>query len=44
MTHVLQVVLDPLQLLEQQVHVDHVGQDEQASHRGQEVAGGADLE
>ena len=30
---VLQVVLDPPQLLQEQVDVDHVGKDEQPGHR-----------
>ena len=43
-SYMFQVVLDPLQLLEQEVHVDHIGQDEQTSHGGQKIARGTDLE
>ena len=41
---VLDVVLDPAKLLEEQVDVDHVGQDEKPGHCGQQVSRCPDLE
>jgi hypothetical protein len=37
------IVLDSPQLLEQQVNVDHVGQDQKAGNGGKKIASGANL-
>lgn len=41
--YMFQIILDSLQFLQEQVDVDHVCQDEESGHGGQEVAGGTDL-
>ena len=41
---VLDVVLDPAELLEEEVDVDHVGQDEKPGHRRQQVPSSSHLE
>jgi hypothetical protein len=40
---VFDIVLDSPQLLEQQVNVDHVGQDQKAGNGGKKIASGANL-
>ena len=41
---VLDVILDPAELLEEQVNVDHVGQDEKPGHCWQQVPSSSHLE
>ena len=40
---VLKVILDPAEFLEEEMHVDHVGQDQEAGHGREQVPGGPHL-